>query len=119
MERRRDITEDDAPLQFDGLLAQASATFIRATAHEIDHRIDEWLERFSTVLGIHKAVLVQIDPTDGKLEATHQWVEGSVLPSPLATAAQDYPWVTSKMRSGELVVLNNTTLSKLEFTGAI
>jgi signal transduction histidine kinase len=102
-----DIIRDDAPLQFEELLALASGAFVRASANEIDNQINIWLERFSAALGIHKAVLVRLDPTDGKLHATHQWVAESMLPTTLSTAAQDYPWVTSKLMSGEPIVLDD------------
>jgi signal transduction histidine kinase len=102
-----DIVKNDASLQFEELLALASGAFIRASANEIGGHIKKWLERFSLALGIHKAVLVQLDPTDGKLHATHQWVAESMLPTTLSSAAQDYPWVTSKLMSGELIVLDD------------
>ena len=99
--------EQNSATQFDTLLSEASAAFIRALADEIDFEIEAWLQRFCAALGIHKAVVIQLDPNDGKLAATQQWVEGSVLPSILATAVEDYPWLASKIRSGELVVLDD------------
>jgi signal transduction histidine kinase len=102
-----DAVKDNASLHIGELLAQASGAFIRASANEIGGQINKWLERFSLALGIHKAVLVQLDPMDGKLHATHQWVAESMLPTTLSTAAEDYPWVTSKMMSGELIVLDD------------
>jgi signal transduction histidine kinase len=102
-----DTVRDDTPLNFEELLALASGAFIRASANDIDDQINIWLRRFSAALGIHKAVLVRLDPTDGKLHATHQWVDESMLPTTLATAAQDYPWATSKLMSGELIVLDD------------
>jgi signal transduction histidine kinase len=65
------------------------------------------LQRFCTAFSIHKAVLVQLDRTDGKLRATHQWTQGEVTPNILATAAEDYPWLISKIMSGELIVLED------------
>jgi hypothetical protein len=65
------------------------------------------LQRFCTAFSIHKAVLVQLDRTDGNLRATHQWTQGEVTPNILATAAEDYPWLASKIMSGELIVLED------------
>jgi signal transduction histidine kinase len=99
--------QDYVAPQFEKLLSDASAAFIRALADEIDSEIEKWLQRFCTAFSIHKAVLVQLDPTDGKPRATHQWTQGDVIPSILATAAEDYPWLISKITSGELIVLED------------
>ncbi|HJU10224.1 MAG TPA: GAF domain-containing protein, partial [Candidatus Binataceae bacterium] len=59
-------------------------------------------------LEIHKATVVQVDPTDGQLKATHQWVQkDAIIPNNLATATADYPWLRAKILSGEVVVLED------------
>jgi hypothetical protein len=86
-----EVAPNRAAPQFDRLLSEASAAFIRALADEIDGEIERWLQHLGVALGIHKATLVQLDPTDAELKATHQWVEPGVTPNILSEAAQNYP----------------------------
>jgi signal transduction histidine kinase len=102
-----DAVQDYAALQFDKLLSEASAAFVRALADEIDSEIERWLERVGAALGIHKATLAQLDPTDGQVKATHQWVQEGVIPNNLSEAARNFPWLKSKILSGEMIVLDD------------
>jgi signal transduction histidine kinase len=102
-----DIAQDYTALQFEKPLSEASAAFIRASGDEIDSEIERWLQRAAATFGIHKATLVQLDPTDGQPRPTHQWVHDGVTPNNLAEAAENYPWLKSKILSGEMVVLDD------------
>jgi GAF domain-containing protein len=106
-EPAEDLVQDYSALQFDQLLQEASAAFIRVLAVEIDTEIERWLRRLSAALGIHKATVAQLDPTDGQFKATHQWVQEGVTPNNLAEAADNYPWLKSKILSGEITVLDD------------
>jgi signal transduction histidine kinase len=102
-----DLVRNHTALEFEQLLSEASAAFIRALADEIDGEIERWLQRFGAALVIHKATLAQLDPTDGQLKATHQWVQKGVSPNNLAQAAADFPWLMAKILSGELLVFDD------------
>jgi signal transduction histidine kinase len=102
-----DVVQNDAALQFENLLSEASAAFIRAVADEIDSEIQRWLQRLGTELGIHKATLVQLDPTDREFKATHQWAQQGVTSNILSEAAENYPWLKSKILWGEMIVLDD------------
>lgn len=102
-----DVVQNYAALQFDKLLSEASAAFIRVLAGEIDSEIERWLQRLAVALGIHKVTLVQLDPTDGQLKATHQWVQHGVTPNVLSEATENYPWVKANILSGEMIVLDD------------
>ncbi len=102
-----DVVQNYAALQFDKLLSEASAAFIRVLAGEIDSEIERWLQRLAVALGIHKVTLVQPDPTDGQLKATHQWVQRGVTPNVLSEATENYPWVKANILSGEMIVLDD------------
>jgi signal transduction histidine kinase len=106
-EPRGDSARNHSALQFDRLLSEASAAFIRVLASEIDGEIEIWLQLLGAALGIHWATLVQLDPTDEELKATHQWVQPGVIPNVLSEAAENYPWVKSKILSGEMIVLDD------------
>jgi signal transduction histidine kinase len=102
-----DVPQNHAGLEFDKLLSEASADFIRATGDEIDSEITKWLRRASLTFGTHKATLVQLDPTDGRPRATHQWAEEGILPNDLAVAPENYPWLKSKILCGETIILDD------------
>jgi signal transduction histidine kinase len=103
-----DKTQIDVVPQFDRLLSDASAAFIRAIDDDIDSEILRWLEVFGTGLRVHKATLVQLDRTDRRVKATHQWSQQRVIiPNDLATANEDFPWLVSKIASGELIVFED------------
>ncbi|MBV8773448.1 MAG: HAMP domain-containing histidine kinase [Deltaproteobacteria bacterium] len=101
------IVRHEAPVRFETLLSEASAAFIRVLADDIDSEIESWLQRFGTMLGVHKAALFQIDRIDGKLKATHIWFEPGVPPNILATFTADYPWMASKILAGEMLVFDD------------
>jgi hypothetical protein len=87
-----DKAQNYGAAQLERLLSDVSAAFIRALEDEIDASIQRWLEIFGTVLGVHKATLVQLDRTDGQLKATQQWSQpGVIIPTSLSTAAEDFP----------------------------
>jgi len=65
------------------------------------------LERSCTALGIHRAVVLRFDPIDAELKATHQWTQVGVAPINLSRASENYPWLISKIQSGEIVILND------------
>src|SRR5215469_8927870 len=78
--------ENTEALEFEDLLSEISATFVRATEDRISPQIDEWLKRIVLALDIDRARVAQFDPADGLLYTTHQWVREGVIPTPRVCA---------------------------------
>ena len=101
-------TQIDLAREFERLLSDASAAFIRALEGDIDSEIMRWLQVFASRLRVHKATLVQLDRSDRRVKATHQWSQdGVIIPNDLATANENFPWLVSKITAGELIVLED------------
>src|SRR5215469_2634275 len=98
--------ENTEALEFEDLLSEISAAFVRATEDRISPQIDEWLKRIVLALDIDRARVAQFDPADGLLYTTHQWVREGVIPTPRVVKAYEVlPWVTAKTLAGESVIL--------------
>jgi|HubBroStandDraft_6_1064221.scaffolds.fasta_scaffold234562_1 signal transduction histidine kinase len=107
---RFQITRDPGSLDFEKLLSDLSAAFVRVPVAEIDLEIERWLEQIVLAMDVDRSTVVQVDPTDGGLYSTHQWArEGVITPDRgvRTNALEHYPWVSSKLLSGEMVVLSN------------
>ena len=61
---RSNKTQAEGAPQFERLLSDASAAFIRASEEDINSEIMRWLRVFGASLRVHKATLVQLDRTD-------------------------------------------------------
>ena len=94
---------------FEKLLADLSAAFIRVSVEEIDREIERWLQQIVLALNVDRSTVAQIDPADGALYGTHQWAREG-LPTPdrgvRTNVAVAYPWLTGKILLGEAVVLS-------------
>jgi signal transduction histidine kinase len=100
-------SEDVEALDFETILAEISAAFVRTTADQISPQIDHWLQRIVLSLGIDRATVGQLNPADGLLYATHQWARAGVVPIPEAlNALEAVPWLTEKLLADELVALS-------------
>jgi signal transduction histidine kinase len=94
---------------FERLLGDLSAAFIRVPVEEIDSEIERWLQRIVLSMDLDRGNLVQVETTDGILYTTHQWGrEGVMTPDKgrRVNSLQFYPWLTGKILSGETVVLS-------------
>src|SRR5580704_9280417 len=74
-------TRDSGSVDFEKLLGDLSAAFIRVPVAEIDLEIERWLQQIVLALDVDRSTVVQLDPTDGGVYATHQWArEGVITP---------------------------------------
>ena len=99
--------ENIETLDFETILAEVSAAFVRATANQISSLIDYWLQRIVLSLGIDRATVGQLNPADGLMYATHQWARAGVVPIPQAlNALEAVPWLTNKLLADEPLVFS-------------
>jgi signal transduction histidine kinase len=95
-------------VDFEKLLADLSAAFIRVSAEEVDVEIERWLQLIVLAMNIDRSTVVQVDPADGLIYTTHQWArEGLPAPERGRRAVHDgsYPWLAGQVFSGEVVVI--------------
>ena len=104
-----EVTRHPQLVDFEKLLGDLSATFIRVSVEEIDREIERWLQQIVLALNVDRSTVLQIDPSDGALYTTHQWArEGVSAPDRglRTNLAEFYPWLAGKVISGEVVVLS-------------
>jgi signal transduction histidine kinase len=94
-------------VDFEKLLSDLSASFIRVSAEEVDSEIQRWLQRIVLAMNIDRSTVVQVDPADRAFFTTHQWARPGVI-AVESGRVQDtsFPWLTRKAFSGEVVVLS-------------
>src|SRR5277367_4653198 len=105
-----EVTRSLQVVDFEKLLADLSATFVRVSVEEIDSEIEGYLQRIVRAMDVDRSTIVQINPADGGLYATHQWArEGISTPDRgvMTNAAEAIPWLTDKVHAGQLVVLSS------------
>jgi len=103
-----EITQDTDLVDFEKLLADLSATFIRVSAEEVDVEIERWLQLIVLAMNIDRSTVVQVDPADGLIYTTHQRArEGLPAPDGGRRVVHDgsYPWLAGKVFSGEVVII--------------
>jgi signal transduction histidine kinase len=105
-----EVTRNPEVVDFEKLLGDLSAAFIRVSVEEIDREIERCLGRIVLAMDVDRSTILQIDPADGGLYTTHQWArEGIDTPDRgvRTNAAEAIPWITAKIRAGQLVVLRS------------
>jgi signal transduction histidine kinase len=103
-----EITRNSQVVDFEKLLSDLSAAFIRVSAEEVDAEIERWLQLIVLAMNIDRSTVVQVDPTDGLIYSTHQWARNPLDAMDSGQRVQDtesYPWLTGKVLSGEVVVI--------------
>ncbi|MGO9603174.1 MAG: ATP-binding protein [Candidatus Binataceae bacterium] len=104
-----EVTRIQEDADFEKLLSDLSASFIRAPVEEIDREIERWLQRIVLALGVDRSTLLQVDPADRAMYTTHQWArEGATAPhrGVRMNVGESFPWLLAKVLSGELVAIS-------------
>jgi signal transduction histidine kinase len=103
-----EITRNSEFVDFEKLLADLSAAFIRVSAEEVDAEVERWLRLIVLAMNIDRSTVVQVDHADGVLRPTHQWARESVNITDYKVRrnpVEGFPWLTSNVLSGEIVVI--------------
>lgn len=104
-----EVTRSPEGADFENLLGDLSAAFVRVSVEEIDDEIERWLQRIVLAMDVDRGNVVQVDPVDGVYYTTHQWGrEGVITPDKgrKVNSLQLFPWLTGKIIAGETVVLS-------------
>jgi len=102
-----EVTRSPEAVDFEKLLSDLSASFIRVSAEEVDSEIDRWLQLIVLAMNIDRSTVVQVDQ-DRAFYTTHQWARPGVIAverGPVQDAIS-FPWLTRKAFSGEVVALS-------------
>src|SRR5262249_43004792 len=91
---------------FEKLLSDVSAAFIRVSVEEIDGEIERWLQRIVLALHMDRGTVGQLDQS-GALQVTHQWARaGITTPDKGLDVRQSLPWTARKLLAGDLVAVS-------------
>src|SRR5271168_518367 len=102
-----EVTRGPEVVDFEKLLADLSAAFVRVAVEEIDREIERWLLRIVLAMAVDRGTFMFIDTVDGTLIVTHQVArEGVINLDKGSNVRVNYPWYTARILSGELLVLS-------------
>ena len=102
IERRRAQRTLAERLRFETLLSELSAELLTLPAGAVDHAIEQMLQRVAETLDFDRAALAERG--DRPVRTTHAWTRAGVAPLPIpVAAAEDFPWLNSRIASGEVV----------------
>src|SRR5260370_19531533 len=99
-----DVIRNSTVGEFEKLLSDLSASFIRISVEEIDREIERWLRRIVLAMDVDRGTVAQLEPVEGALRVTHQWARDGVTSPDLGSDVRlNFPWTANKLLSGELV----------------
>jgi signal transduction histidine kinase len=103
-----EAAENSELLDFEKLLSDLSAAFIRVSAEEVDAEIERWLRLIVLALDIDRSTIVQFEHSERTFYTSHQWARAG-LPAPERGRRVDdtssYPWLAARVLSGEITVI--------------
>jgi PAS domain S-box-containing protein len=92
-------------LRYEVLLSRLSADFIHLPPNKVDGRIYRALQQIVEYLEIERCGLAQFSENGRELLATHSYAIPRFTPFPRTDIAVIFPWLTAKIRQGEMVRL--------------
>jgi signal transduction histidine kinase len=104
-----EVARNPEVADFENFFSDLSAVFIRVSVEEIDREIERWLRRIVLTMDVDRSSVLQIEPAEGALYATHQWArEGVSAPDKglRLDTTEVYPFLTGKVLSGEMMVIS-------------
>jgi|GEM_PF-2018803 len=91
-------------IDFDKMVSDLSASFVRVPVHEIDMEIEKWLRRIVQHYGVDGCILVEPMGSKSAPAVTHTWAKKpEYRQSAIDTFQHDLPWVTDMLSRGETV----------------
>ena len=102
-----DLSDRAERPDFDHLVGDLSMRFIDLPPDDLDAAIEEAQRRIAEALDLDRSILFQLGD-DGDLRDTHRWCRAGVPALPAIPSAKDsFPWMSGKLRAGELVCLSS------------
>jgi signal transduction histidine kinase len=101
------VTHGPQVVDFEKLLSDLSASFVRISVEEIDAEIERWLEQIVLAMDVDRGTVAEFEPVEGTLRVTHQWArKGVSAPDAGSDVKLKFPWTAGKLLSGELVAVS-------------
>jgi signal transduction histidine kinase/PAS domain-containing protein len=91
-------------------LAHISTLFVQAA--DLDQAMSETLAEVGPLLGFDRLFLVRIRPDRSRMEMTHEWCAAglpSLFPEVRGVPLADVPWLLDKLRSGDIVYVEDAS----------
>ena len=92
-------------LRFETLLSRLSAGFTNLPAEKVDGQIERGLQQITEFLEIERSGLGQFSEDGQELVVTHSYATGGFSPFPRGDITGVFPWLTARIRQGEVVRL--------------
>jgi PAS domain S-box-containing protein len=102
-DRVRAAREIDQALEFERLLADLSASMLRAPSLDPDRAIPDALRAIGEFLRIDRVALWWVSPKDDHFSLMHWWSAPGVPPPPATLRRADVPWFSDRLLRGEVV----------------
>ena len=95
-------------LAFEALVADLASQFVNVESDKVHDTIEDAQRRLVEALDIDRSSLFEFDAA-GNLVFTHYWSRPGIpdLPFERGTLVTAFPWVTAKVRAGEVVSLSS------------
>jgi PAS domain S-box-containing protein len=103
--RKRTRRQLDELLEFDGLVARLSATFINVPADAVDKVIEDGLKLTAGFLGVDRAVVYEISEDRTLCRATHSFEAPGIMAPPPVVRRDEFPWYFERLLGGEGIAL--------------
>ena len=91
-------------------LAEISTRFVQTA--DLDQAITETLAEVGPLLGFDRLFLVRIRPEQGHMDLTHEWCATDLpplLPEMETVPLVDVPWLLDRLRSGDIVYVEDAS----------
>lgn len=94
-------------VEFERMLAELSAGFINLQATEVDGAINDALRRITELIGADRVRLISFSEDGESASTTHSAALGDVPALPPRLLSKRFPWVISRLREGNPVVIHD------------
>ncbi|HEV3237505.1 MAG TPA: hypothetical protein VGZ25_10985, partial [Gemmataceae bacterium] len=92
-------------LQFEGLLAELSASFVNLPANQVDAEIETAMRRLVEFLGVDRGGFAELLIEQKQLVITHSYHRPGVPPNPRTILDEQFPWYAQTIRQGSILRL--------------
>lgn len=94
-------------VEFERMLAELSAGFINLQAAEVDGAINDALRRITELISADRGRLISFSEDSDSASTTHSAALGNVPAIPPRSLSKRFPWVLSRLREGNPVVIHD------------
>jgi signal transduction histidine kinase len=105
--RRRKQSALHKLADFESVLSEMSASFVRVSVDQIDSEVERWLGQIALTLEMDRGTIGEFNQTDQGLYVTHQWArEGVTKPDVGLDVRLSMPWTYRQLLSGKLLAVS-------------